>query len=111
MNGSSYFVYMMTNTSRTLFTAITNDLQRRVHEHKTKMFPGFAARNNITMLVHFEETADVQSALRREKQIKGWLRKKKIALIESVNPMWTDLSAGWYKDEIAGSARNDTDKP
>jgi putative endonuclease len=90
----------MTNTSRILFTGITNDLQRRVYEHKTKEFPGFAARNNITMLVHFEETADVQSALRREKQIKGWLKKKKIALIESVNPKWVDLSAEWYKDEI-----------
>jgi putative endonuclease len=79
---------------------VTNDLTKRVYQHKNKLLSGFTAKYNITRLVYFEETNDVQTALAREKQIKGWLRKKKIALIESVNPKWMDLSAHWYKDEI-----------
>ncbi|MEW5958350.1 MAG: GIY-YIG nuclease family protein [Chloroflexota bacterium] len=92
-----YYVYIMTNRSRTLYTGITNDLNRRVYEHKHKLIPGFTSRYNITLLVYFEETTDVKAAIAREKQIKGWLRAKKIALIESVNPRWQDLSAGWYR--------------
>ena len=96
----SYFVYVMTNTSRTLYTGVTNDLKHRVFEHKRKLLPGFTSRYNVTMLVYFEETNDVQSALAREKQIKGWRRNKKSELIRSMNPNWIDLSAGWYEDEI-----------
>ena len=80
--------------SRTLYTGVTNDLERRVYEHKQKLVPGFTAKYNITRLVYFEVTQDVQAAITREKQIKGWLRSKKIALIESVNPEWKDLSMG-----------------
>jgi putative endonuclease len=90
----------MTNPSRTLYIGVTNDLIRRVYEHKNKLFPGFTAHYNITLLVYFEETSDVQTALNREKQIKGWKRVKKSALISSLNPKWIDLSAGWYEDEI-----------
>jgi putative endonuclease len=82
----TYYVYIMTNTSRTLYTGVANNLLRRVYEHKHKLIPGFTSRYNITQLVYFEETSDVRSALEREKQIKGWLRAKKIALIESLNP-------------------------
>jgi putative endonuclease len=85
----------MTNESDTLSTGVTNDLTKRVFEHKNKLLPGFTAKYNITRLVYFEETNNVQAALAREKQIKGWLRKKKIALISSVNPQWEDLSADW----------------
>jgi putative endonuclease len=85
----------MTNESDTLYTGVTNDLTKRVFEHKNKLLPGFTAKYNITRLVYFEETNNVQAALAREKQIKGWLRKKKIALISSVNPQWEDLSADW----------------
>jgi putative endonuclease len=99
----SYYVYIMTNESRTLYTGVTDDLTRRVYEHKHKLLPGFTAKYNITRLVYFEETNDIQAALAREKQIKGWLRKKKIALIESVNSKWIDLSSDWYKDEILRS--------
>jgi putative endonuclease len=74
---------------------MTNDLQRRVYEHKNKLIPGFTARYNVTLLVYFEETCDVKSAIAREKQIKGWSRAKKVALIESTNPHWQDLSAEW----------------
>ena len=90
-----YYVYIMTNRSRTLYVGVTNDLERRVYEHKSKLMPGFTARYSITQLVYFAATSDVRSALAREKQIKGWLRAKKIALIESMNPEWRDLSADW----------------
>jgi putative endonuclease len=91
-----YYVYIMTNRSKTLYTGVTNDLMRRVYEHKNKMVEGFTKKYNITRLVYFEETNDIQSAITREKQVKGWLRSKKIALIESVNPKWKDLSEGWF---------------
>jgi putative endonuclease len=93
-----YYVYIMTNGSRTLYTGVTDDLVRRVYEHKNKLIEGFTKRYNITRLVHYEVTSDVQAAIRREKQIKGWLRKKKNALIEAANPGWQDLSEGWYEE-------------
>jgi len=92
-----YYVYIMTNKSRTLYTGVTNNLERRVYEHKNKLVPGFTSKYNITKLVHYEETNDVSIALAREKQIKGWLRSKKITLIESENPEWKDLSLEWYE--------------
>lgn len=87
-----YYVYIMTNKSRTLYTGVTSNLQLRVYEHRTKLIEGFTKKYNITKLVYFEITNDVKSAIAREKQIKGWLRSKKIALIESMNPQWKDLS-------------------
>jgi putative endonuclease len=87
----------MTNRSRTLYIGMTNDLQRRVWQHKQKLIEGFTKRYNITRLVYYEETTDVKAAIAREKQIKGWLRKKKIALIESSNLEWKDLSEEWYE--------------
>ena len=92
----SYYVYIMTNLARTLYVGVTNDLERRVFEHKNKLVPGFTARYALTMLVHFEMTDDVTAAIAREKQIKGWLRSKKVALVESMNPEWKDLSVGWF---------------
>jgi putative endonuclease len=68
---------------------------RRVFEHRSKQIPGFTQKYNVTQLVYYEATPDVRSAIEREKQIKGWLRSKKIALIESVNPGWRDLSEDW----------------
>lgn len=91
----TYFVYIMTNHSGTLYTGMTNNLERRVYEHKHKLIPGFTSKYNITKLVYYEEGNDVNAALAREKQIKGWLRAKKIELIESKNPEWKDLSLGW----------------
>ena len=82
----------MTNPSRTLYVGVTNNLERRVQQHKLKQIPGFTAKYNITRLVYYEETGDVIAAISREKTIKGWLRSKKIGLIESVNPKWQDLS-------------------
>jgi putative endonuclease len=86
----------MTNRSKTLYTGVTNDLILRVYEHKNKMINGFTKKYNITKLVYYEETEDIISAIAREKQIKGWLRSKKIALIDSLNPKWNDLSEEWF---------------
>ena len=96
----SYYVYIMTNRSRTLYTGVTNNLLRRVMEHKKKEHPGFTQKYNITQLVFYEETDDINAAIAREKQIKGWLRKKKIDLIETMNPKWADLSADWFDDDL-----------
>jgi putative endonuclease len=82
----------MTNKSGTLYTGVTNNLERRIYEHKHHLVKGFTNKYNIDKLVYFEETNDINAAISREKQIKGWLRKKKIALIESINPGWQDLS-------------------
>ena len=92
----NYYVYIMTNKSKTLYTGMTNDLLRRVYEHKNKLMEGFTKKYNITQLVFFEETNDVYEAIALEKKIKGWTRAKKIALIESQNPNWLDLSRDWY---------------
>lgn len=97
MKLNQYYVYILTNRSRTLYAGVTNDLTRRVYEHKQKLLPGFTEKYNISRLVYFEETSDVRDAIAREKQIKGWTRAKKIALIESINPEWKDLSDGWYE--------------
>ena len=91
-----YYVYIMTNKSQTLYTDVTSNLMRRVHEHKNKLIEGFASKYNIHILVYYESTSNVHAALAREKQIKGWLRSKKIALIESMNPKWKDLSEEWF---------------
>lgn len=93
---NQYYVYIMTNRSKTLYTGVTNDLNRRVSEHKNKLIEGFTSKYNINKLVYFEETPDISSAIAREKQIKGWLRRKKIELIESMNPEWKDLSDEWF---------------
>ena len=85
----------MTNGKRTLYTGVTNNLYRRVYEHKEKLVPGFTKRYNIDYLVYIECTSDVDAAITREKQIKGWTRAKKISLIESSNPEWRDLSLDW----------------
>jgi putative endonuclease len=93
---SESYVYIMTNKSRTLYIGVTTDLERRVYEHKQKLVPGFTSKYNITKLVWFEEFPDIEQAIEGEKRLKGWLRSKKIALIESQNPNWEDLSQGWY---------------
>ena len=91
-----YYVYILTNRSRTLYVGVTNDLERRMYEHKNKLLSGFTSKYNVTQLAHFEETSDVEAAIAREKQIKGWRREKKVALIEASNPQWEDLSLAWY---------------
>ncbi len=92
----SYYFYLMASASRVLYAGVTNDIERRVWEHKQKVIKGFSQRYNTVELVYFETHGEIRTAIRREKQVKGWLRAKKIALIESANPGWKDLSAGWF---------------
>ena len=97
---TQYYVYLLTNGKRTLYTGVTSDLVRRVYEHRHKLVDGFTKSYNLTWLAYYEATSDVESAIAREKQIKGWRRSKKVALIESANPEWKDLAMEWY-DELA----------
>lgn len=91
-----YFVYIMASKTRVLYTGVTNDIERRVFQHKRKLNPGFTQKYKATKLVYFESSNDVNAAIAREKRIKGWLHAKKIALIESMNSYWRDLSDGWF---------------
>jgi putative endonuclease len=90
-----YYTYIIANYTQTFYVGVTNNLERRVYEHKMKLVPGFTSRYGIDTLVYYEFIEDVISAISREKQIKGWLRIKKIELIESMNPNWRDLSKDW----------------
>ena len=92
---SDYFVYLMSSNSRNLYVGVTNDLSRRMYEHKVGLMRGFTWKYNVDRLVYFESTSDILSAIAREKEIKGWSRAKKIALIESANPGWKDLTDEW----------------
>jgi putative endonuclease len=94
----NYYVYIMTNRSKTLYTGVSNNLMCRVWEHKQGEGSGFCAIYKLDRLVYFEGFQYVGNAITREKQIKGWLRIKKIALIVEKNPAWRDLSDGWYSD-------------
>ena len=88
-----YHIYIVASKRNgTLYTGVTNDLERRMYEHKNKLVPGFTSRYDVNKLVYFESCPSVQVVIEREKQIKGWTRKWKLALIESVNPEWKDLS-------------------
>jgi putative endonuclease len=109
-----FYVYIMTNRPRShvLYTGITGNLSRRTFEHEHKLVPGFTSRYNLTRLVYFESFAYPDTAIDREKEIKGWRRSKKIRLIESMNPHWDDLAERWaevYKPdgspESGGAAR------
>ena len=97
MSDRTFYVYLLASKSRRLYIGVTNNLERRLYEHKSKQLDGFTKQYNIDRLVYFEQTTDVLSAIAREKQIKGWNRSKKIHLIETANPAWEDLSAEWYK--------------
>jgi putative endonuclease len=88
----TYYIYIMTNHSGTLYTSTTDNLEQRIYEHKHKLVPGFASKYNIMKLVYYEEENDASLAHERKKLIKSWSRAKKIALIESVNPEWRELS-------------------
>ncbi len=92
-----HYVYMMANfTNKVLYIGVTNDLARRVFEHKNKLNEGFTQRYNVKKLVYFETTSNIDSAIEREKQLKGWAREKKNELISNSNPKWTDLSGDWF---------------
>ncbi len=96
-SGKIYYIYFLTNkTNSVLYIGVTNDLMRRLYEHKNKLIEGFTKKYNCSKLVYFEETDDVSVAISREKQLKKWQRKKKNNLVETNNPQWKDLSDGWF---------------
>ncbi len=95
MQNRFYYVYIMASTSGTLYVGVTNDLVRRVYEHKNNLLEGFTKRYNCHKLIFFEETENIESAIIREKQLKGWRREKKEFLIKQMNPSWKDLSLEW----------------
>ena len=92
-----YYVYILASISGTLYLGITNNLERRMVEHKEGLISGFTKQYGVHRLVYFEVYSDVRNAVAREKQLKGWRREKKIALIKSTNPSWKDWSREWYE--------------
>jgi putative endonuclease len=93
----SYSVYILGSISGTLYIGVTNNLHRRVFQHKQKEIEGFTRDYDVDRLLYFENFQYVRNAIDREKQIKRWRREKKVRLIKSINPHWVDLSTGWYK--------------
>jgi putative endonuclease len=108
-----FFVYLMANRSgsASLYVGVTGDLVRRVWQHKSKSAPGFTSRYNLTRLVYYEQFHLPDSAIAREKQIKGWRRSKKIALIGSMNPRWQDLAQDWQSTYKPGFTCNEIPRP
>ena len=90
-----YYVYILASQSRVLYIGVTNNLERRLFEHRQKLVPGFSRKYSVTQLIYFEVSGDIRAAIAREKQLKGWRREKKVALIESLNPQWEELSDQW----------------
>ena len=93
---NSYYVYILTNwKGNVMYIGVTNDLERRLYEHKNELVEGFTKQYHVHKLVYYEETSDVRAAVEREKQLKKWARAKKNALVETINPEWKDLSEEW----------------
>ena len=106
MDDRCYFTYIMASRSRTLYVGMTGDLLKRIFQHKWKEHEGFTERYNCDRLVWFERHQFVQYAIAREKELEGWSRSKKIALIETLNAAWGDLSREWYDYEPADYPRS-----
>ena len=92
----TYYIYIMASRSRVLYIGVTNNLTRRMKEHKRGVNAGFTSRYRVTRLVYYEEFADIRDAIAREKAIKGWTRSRKIGLVEARNPAWEDLARDWF---------------
>jgi putative endonuclease len=99
MEPERFFVYILASRSRVLYTGVTRDLVRRMHQHRTGQIEGFTQKYHVNRLVYFEETSSARSACSRERQIKGWVREKKLRLIEANNAGWLDLAADWFPTE------------
>lgn len=93
---NTYYVYILTNwNNRVMYIGVTNNLQRRLQQHKHGVYEGFTKKYRVHKLVYYETASDVKAAIQREKQLKGWRRERKNSLVESVNPHWLDLSSEW----------------
>ena len=101
------YVYILASRTKKLYIGVTNDLERRAWEHKSGALDGFPKRYNIDRLVYYEESGSIRSAIEREKQLKGWLRRRKIELIESRNPEWDDLAENWFNGPGDSSLRSE----
>jgi len=96
MSKRTYYIYITTNKKKgTLYIGVTNNLERRMYEHKNKILKGFTEKYNLNKLIYYEETDDISIAIHREKRLKHWNRSWKIALVEKENPNWEDLSKDW----------------
>ncbi|MFI5263242.1 MAG: GIY-YIG nuclease family protein [Candidatus Kapaibacterium sp.] len=91
----SYYVYILSSKYKKTYVGVTNNLERRLYEHKNKLIEGHTSKYNIDRLVYFEQFEDIQQAIARETQLKDWRREKKVALIEAMNPGWKDFSEDW----------------
>ena len=99
MKEHNYYIYIMTNwNNKVMYIGMTNNLERRLYEHKNKLVEDFTKKYNVQKLVYLEHTNDVDAAIRREKEIKKWRREKKNNLVMKSNPKWKDISDGWNKD-------------
>lgn len=99
MKVHEYYVYILTNKyNNVLYVGVTSDLQSRINEHKLKIYKGFSSRYGLNKLVYYEEFQWIQDAIAREKQLKAGSRQKKDELVIETNPLWSDLSEGWYDD-------------
>ena len=108
MNPKKYWVYIVGSLTGTLYIGMTNNIDRRMSEHKSREFEGFALKYHCDRLVYYESFDDVRKAIGREKQLKGWILAKKIALITSINPKWQDLAEKWGAEmAFAGQSMND----
>jgi putative endonuclease len=103
----TYYIYILANKRNgTLYIGVTNDLERRVYEHKNHLVKGFTEKYNVNILVYFEQTNDIQEAIMREKKLKKWNRRWKIELIEKLNFEWKDLSEDWIPDQVGNDKVN-----
>jgi len=97
-SNKSYYVYILSSNTGTLYTGVTNNLLRRMDEHKRGNLEGFTKKYKVNRLIYFEETGNIYEALEREKQIKGWTRKKKLDLVRTLNPKFEDLAKDWFEE-------------
>ena len=97
LTDKTFYLYIMASKTGTLYVGMTNNIKRRVYEHKHHLIPGFTDKYRIERLLYVETVNDPVSAIKREKQIKAWRREKKVSLIDSINPQWNDLSQDWYE--------------
>ena len=97
----TYLVYILASRTRVLYIGVTNDLARRMSEHKQGLIAGFTKKYRVTRLVHVEQFGDIRAAIAREKQVKGWIRARKLKLIEARNPTWEDLAQNWFRQRTS----------
>lgn len=108
MKDYNFYVYILTNwNDQVMYIGMTNNLERRLHEHKNKLVDGFTKKYNVNKLVYYEYGNDVHAAIAREKEIKKWRREKKNNLVMTMNPEWKDLSLEWNVDKVSPAGRND----